>query len=141
MIEPPGKHATAPPADVSDGAQPGPLTQITRAMVGIYKDQFGRGPRHASSHYTGPNAVTTMLEGTLTPVERSLATMGEDQRLRELRALFQHAAEPTFRAAVEEITGRKVLAFTSGMDTRADVSTEHFVLAPRDDEEAPVNDQ
>ncbi len=38
--------------------------------------------------------------------------------------LFQHTAEDTFRGAVEEITGRRVVAFTSGFDTNADVATE-----------------
>jgi uncharacterized protein YbcI len=128
-IEPYENQAAEPSPD-GDGAQPGQLTRITRAMVAIYKEQFGRGPKHAHSHYAGPNAITCTLEGTLTPVERSLTGMGEDQRLRELRALFQHAAEPTFCAAVEEITGRKVIAFTSGMDTKVDLSTEHFVLEP-----------
>jgi uncharacterized protein YbcI len=43
--------------------------------------------------------------------------------------LFQYAAESEFRAAVEEITGRRVVAFVSGIDTRADVAGEVFLLA------------
>jgi uncharacterized protein YbcI len=104
------------------------LSQITRAMVAIYKDQFGRGPRNAHSHWTGPDAVACFLEGSLTPVERTLASIGEHQRLRDLRLLFQHAAATDLRAAVESITGRRVIAFTSGMDTSADIATEVFIL-------------
>jgi uncharacterized protein YbcI len=107
------------------------LVQVSRAIVGIYKDQFGRGPERIRSYYAGPDAIIAFLEGTLTPVERTLATIDEHQRLREMRVLFQHAAEPTFRRAVEEITGRSVIAFSSGIDTRADVATEVFVLQPR----------
>jgi hypothetical protein len=44
--------------------------------------------------------------------------------------LFQYTAESAFRGAVEEITGRRVVAFTSGFDTNADVATEVFLLAP-----------
>jgi uncharacterized protein YbcI len=80
--------------------QLGQLTQITRAMVAIYKEQFGRGPRHAHSHYSGPNAVVCFLEGTLTPLERKLAEEGEHQRLREIRLWFQYSAEASFRGAV-----------------------------------------
>ncbi|MEO9175616.1 MAG: DUF2294 domain-containing protein [Gaiellales bacterium] len=109
------------------------LSQITRAMVAIYKDQFGRGPRNAHSHWTGRDAVACFLEGSLTPVERTLASIGEHQRLRGLRLLFQHAAAPEFRAAIESITGRRVLAFMSGMDTSADVATEVFVLESTDE--------
>jgi uncharacterized protein YbcI len=108
--------------------RPGQLTQVTRAMVAIYKDQFGRGPTHARSHYAGPDMIVCALEDTLTPIERTLVAIGEHQRLRDIRMLFQHTAEHTFRSAVEEITGRKVVAFSSGFDTNADVATEVFLL-------------
>ena len=86
----------------------GQLTQITRAMVAIYKEQFGRGPRHAHSHYAGANAIVCFLEGTLTPLERKLADEGEHQRLRDIRIWFQYTAEDAFCAAVEAATGRQV---------------------------------
>ena len=114
----------------TDGSQPSPLTRITRAMVAIYKDQFGRGPNYAHSHYASADSIVCFLEGSLTPIERTLAELGEDRRLRDIRLLFQHAAEDSFRSAVEAITGRRVIAFVSGLDTRADISTEVFVLAP-----------
>jgi uncharacterized protein YbcI len=116
--------------DGSPTPSPTPLTRVTRAMVAIYKDQFGRGPRHAHSHFTGPDAITCFLEGSLTPVERTLVELGEHQRLRDIRLLFQYAAEDSFRSAVEGITGRRVIAFTSGLDTEADISSETFVLEP-----------
>jgi uncharacterized protein YbcI len=108
--------------------RPGQLTQVTRAMVAIYKDQFGRGPTHARSHYAGPDMIVCALEDTLTPIERTLVAIGEHQRLRDIRMLFQHTAESTFRSAVEDITGRKVVAFSSGFDTNADVATEVFLF-------------
>jgi uncharacterized protein YbcI len=106
------------------------LTQISRAMVAIYKDQFGRGPRHAHTHYAASDTIISVLEGSLTPIERTLAGLGETQRLRDIRLLFQYAAEDQFRSAVETITGRRVVAFISGLDAEADVSTEVFVLEP-----------
>ena len=117
--------------------RPGQLTQITRAMVAIYKEQFGRGPTHARSHYAGPDIIICALEDTLTPIERTLVGLGEHQRLRDIRMLFQHTAEDTFRGAVEEITGRRVVAFTSGFDTNADVATESFVLERPSYDRAP----
>jgi uncharacterized protein YbcI len=105
------------------------LAQISRAMVRIYKEQFGRGPERVRTHWAGPDALVCFLENTLTPVERTLTTMNENQRLRDMRMLFQYAAESEFRAAVEEITGRRVVAFVSGIDTRADVAGEVFLLA------------
>jgi uncharacterized protein YbcI len=74
--------------------------------------------------------IVCLLEETLTPVERTLVRIGEHHRLREIRMLFQYAAESAFRGAVEEVTGRRVIAFTSGFDPNADVATEVFLLAP-----------
>jgi hypothetical protein len=48
-----------------------------------------------------------------------------------MRMLFQYAAEDDFRSAIEAITGRKVIAFVSGIDTKVDLSTELFTLEPR----------
>jgi uncharacterized protein YbcI len=127
--EPLEQEAPAPNGAASDNAM-GELTHVTRAMVAIYKEQFGRGPRHAHSHYSGPNAITCFLEGTLTPLERALAEGGEHQRLRDIRLWFQYSAEDSFRGAVEAITGRKVVSFISGIDTATDVSLETFVFEP-----------
>jgi uncharacterized protein YbcI len=113
--------------------RPRQLTQVTRAMVAIYKEQFGRGPRSAHSHYAGSDSIVCFLEGSLTPVEQTLAVIGEEQRLRDIRGLFQHAAEDTFRSAIEAITGRRVVAFISGIDTKVDISSEIFLLEPSSD--------
>ena len=59
-----------------------------------------------------------------------MAELGEHQRLRDIRLFFQHASEDEFRAAIEEITGRKVRGFTSATDTHNDISTEVFFLEP-----------
>jgi uncharacterized protein YbcI len=103
---------------------------VSNAMVRLYKEQFGRGPTKARTHFAGPDVLVSTLENSMTPAERSLVAMGEHQRLRDTRLFFQHAMESEFRRAVEELTGRKVRAFVSGMDTGQDVSTEVFYLEP-----------
>jgi uncharacterized protein YbcI len=60
-----------------------------------------------------------------------VATAGEHERVRDLRMHFQSMSEDQFVGAVEEITGRKVRAFVSGIDTKRDVATELFYLEPR----------
>ena len=72
------------------------------------------------------------LRDTLTPAERNMAKLGEHQRLRDIRMFFQYASEDELRGAVEELTGRKVVAFVSGLDTCEDVATEVFYLEPQD---------
>jgi uncharacterized protein YbcI len=108
------------------------LTRLSNAMVGLYKDLFGRGPTKARTSYVGPNLIVSSLENSLTRIERTMASTGDYRRLRELRIDLQYTAEDDFVGAVEEITGRKVVAFVSGMDTRTDVAAELFYLAPRD---------
>lgn len=104
--------------------------QISDEMVRIYKDLYGRGPTHSRTHYAGPDIVLCTLENTLTPAERTMADMGELQRVRDIRLFFQHAREADFREAVERVTGRRIRAFVSGIDPEADVSSEVFYLHP-----------
>lgn len=72
----------------------------------------------------------TTLEDTLTPVERTMRELGEHHRLEETRPFFQKATRDEFIDAVEQITGRKVRGFVSGMDSREDIATEVFYLEP-----------
>ncbi len=106
------------------------LASLSNAMVRIYKEQFGRGPTKARSSWCGPDVITVLLENTLTPAERNLRNLGEHKHLRDLRLLFQYAEANLFCEPVERLTGRKVRAFISGIDTEADVATETFVLHP-----------
>jgi uncharacterized protein YbcI len=107
------------------------LMEISNAMVALYKEQFGRGPTKARTNWCGDDVLTVILEETLTPAERSLVAMGEHQRLRDLRMFFQYASVREFCTPVEQITGRKVRSFISGIDTEADgLSAELFVLHP-----------
>ncbi|HKP88423.1 MAG TPA: Na-translocating system protein MpsC family protein [Thermoleophilaceae bacterium] len=107
---------------------------VSNAMVRIYKETFGRGPTKARTNFAGPDILICTLRETLTPAERRLVELDEHERLRETRMYFQHAVEPEFRHAVEEITGRKVEAFVSGIDTSQDLASEIFYLEPEADE-------
>ena len=107
------------------------LSQISNEMVRIYKDQFGRGPTRTRTYWSGPDALTVLLEDTLTPAERNLVAMGEHARLRDTRTFFQYANLKGFCEPIERLTGRKVRAFVSGVDTAVEgLSVETFVLHP-----------
>jgi uncharacterized protein YbcI len=102
--------------------------EISREMVRLYKELFGRGPTKARTEFAGPDIVICSLENTFTPAERSLAEMGEHQRLRDTRMYFQAATHDKFTEIVERLTGRKVRAFISGLDAGQDVCAEVFYL-------------
>lgn len=113
--------------------------EISREMVRLYKELFGRGPTKARTEFAGPDIVLCSLENTFTPAERSLAEMGEHQRLRDTRMYFQAATADRFREIIERLTGRRVRAFISGLDAGADVCSEVFYL--EDGEEGARDDQ
>jgi uncharacterized protein YbcI len=108
------------------------LRDIADVMVALFKEQFGRGPTRARAEWAGADAVMVVLEDTLTPAEHNLVAMGEHQRLRDTRMFFQYASVREFCEPVEQITGRKVRGFISGMDTLADgLACEVFLLHPK----------
>lgn len=105
--------------------------ELSNAMVRLYKELFGRGPTKSSAAFAGHDVLVCTLENSLTQAEQSLVDLGEHQRLRDVRMFFQHASEAEFVRTVEEITGRRVRAFVSGIDTGQDVSSEIFYLEPQ----------
>jgi uncharacterized protein YbcI len=114
----------------------GVLMALSNEIVRLFKEQFGRGPTSARATWAG-DVITVILENTLTPAERNLVKMGEHERLRETRMFFQYASVREFCEPVERITGRKVRAFTSAIDTHIDgLSVETFVLHPIDASDA-----
>jgi uncharacterized protein YbcI len=122
-------HQAEESAD-QNGQQRTVIAEISREMVRIYKEQFGRGPTKARTAFAGPDTVICTLEHSLTPVERKLVQLGEHQRLRDVRLFFQHATEAQFREVIERLLEREVRAFVSGMDVEVDVSDEIFHLVP-----------
>jgi uncharacterized protein YbcI len=121
-------------AVVVDGGDPttSRRAKVSREMVRLYKDQFGRGPTKARTDFAGSDIVICTLENSLTPAEQKLVEMGEHQRLRDLRLYFQHATEAEFCEVIERVLERKVTSFVSGMDVRTDVSSEVFYLQSAD---------
>jgi uncharacterized protein YbcI len=124
--------AAEPPQRPNDEQHTATLMEVSNVMVRLYKEFFGRGPTLARTHWAGPNALVALLEDTLTPAERNMVKMGEHQRLRDMRMFFQYATVREFCEPIERITGRKVRAFISGIDTEVDgLSLETFLLHPQ----------
>jgi uncharacterized protein YbcI len=116
-----------PAVEVPAGA-PGPMLALSNAMTRLYKDLFGRGPTKVRAAYAGPDTVVVTLENTMTQAERNMVRLGDHQRLRDVRLFFQHSSEEQLKRPVEEILGRKVRAFISGIDAEKDVAVEVYIL-------------
>jgi len=106
------------------------LQDISNAMVALHKEQFGRGPTKAQSHWAGADALLCVMDDALLPAERTMVDMGEQQRVRESRMFFQVATAAEFIEAVETITGRTVRAFASATDPDNGVVMENFIFEP-----------
>jgi uncharacterized protein YbcI len=100
---------------------------LTDELVGIHTDYAGRGPTSASTFYHG-NAVVTLMHDVLTKAEKVLAQKGRADDVSEVRGLFRQEMEADFRAAVERLTGHKVLALLNGHHIEPDVATAIFIL-------------
>jgi uncharacterized protein YbcI len=96
--------------------------------VRIYKQRIGRGPTKTRTYWADADTVVIVLKQTLTVAERRMRALNEHRRLRDLRTVLQTDGRSDFCDSIERITGRKVRALISGIDTVADVATETFVL-------------
>jgi uncharacterized protein YbcI len=119
------------PTQSDDDRQQSVLAAVSNEMVALFKNQFGRGPTRARTEWAGDNTLVVLLEETLTPAERNLVALGEHERLRETRMFFQYATVREICEPIERLTGRRVRAFLSSIDTEEEgLCAEVFVLHP-----------
>jgi uncharacterized protein YbcI len=102
---------------------------LANAMVGMKKQYYGRGPTAAKA-WILDDYVFVALEGGLTRNEETLLEDGKHDLVRTYRLSFQETMGPTTMAAVEEITGRKVLTYHSQIVFEPTRAFEIFVLEP-----------
>jgi uncharacterized protein YbcI len=108
------------------------LAEVSNAVVGIFRECYGRGPTKAKS-YSFDNYLVTVLEDILTTVERTLVDKGEEDLVRRVRLTFQDAVRGLFIEAVEKAMGRKVLAYHSQVTFDPACGFEIFVLEPEEE--------
>ncbi len=114
------------------GEQSGSLrAQLANAMVGMKKKYYGRGPESAKA-WILDDYVFVAMEGGLTRNEETLLADGKADVVREYRLAFQETMADTTCAAVEEITGRKVLSYHSQVVFDPMHAFEIFVLEPEE---------
>src|SRR4029079_8636070 len=109
---------------------------ISNAITRLHRDHYGRGATAART-IIQRNYVVCFLEDIYTPVERTLIDAGRTDTVRETRHTFQDAMGPKFREAVEEATGRTVVAFMSQVHFDPDMAAEVFVLEPQEEDRHP----
>jgi uncharacterized protein YbcI len=103
---------------------------VSNAMVQLLHEYTGRGPTRARTTIAG-ELVVCVLADTLTKPELRLVEAGEEQSVLYQRSTFQRLMRSDAVTSVEEITGRKVIAFMSNNHIDPDLAVETFVLEPQ----------
>jgi uncharacterized protein YbcI len=114
--------------DQEQSEKTGVAEQISRGIVRLHSQYYGRGPTKAKTHMDG-NLVAVVLEETFTKAERTLVDRGEKDAVQQIRRRFQQQMAEEFTAIVEQATGRTVKAFLSETNLEEDVAVEIFLLA------------
>jgi uncharacterized protein YbcI len=104
------------------------LTEISNAAVALHREHFGRGPGAAKTHLSD-NLVVCVLTDVFTPFEKTLIDAGQEERVRETRAIHRAATEGVYKLRMEEVLGRRVEAHMSSIHVDPDVAVDIFVLA------------
>jgi uncharacterized protein YbcI len=102
---------------------------ISAAIVGLYAGVYGRGTTRART-FIEDDVVVCLLEDMLTPDELRLVEGGGFREVIDARVAFQEETKDEFSAAVERLTGRRVVAFLSANQTSSAVACELFFLEP-----------
>lgn len=125
MADPPMPGSELDPHEIS--------SEISRGIVGIYANLYGRGPNHARTHL-GDDFVLTVLEDVFTAAEKTLVGADKGRQVEQSRRAFQDAVEGDFVTIVESATGRVVGTFMSQIDVGSSTAVELFLLRARSEE-------
>jgi uncharacterized protein YbcI len=104
------------------------LAAISRSMVKLLRDHYGRGPMKAKT-YALDDVIVCVLRGSgFTPVEQTMMESGEPQRVVAMREDFQRVMAERYKSLIEELTDRKVVAFLSHAHVEPDLTIEIFFV-------------
>ena len=103
------------------------LSEITNRIVGMMREHYGRGPIKAKT-YVLDNLIVCVLSDGFTAIERTMMEGGEPERVLEMRRDFQRLMKGRYSEMIEELTGRKMLAFLSQAHVDPDLTIEMFLM-------------
>src|SRR5436190_15485301 len=104
------------------------LAAISSSIVGILREHYGRGPMRAKTYALDDIIVVVMRGSGFTPLEQTIMDSGEPDRVIAMREDFQRVMAARYRETIEELTGRKVLAFLSQAHVEPDITMEIFFI-------------
>ena len=106
------------------------LLAVTEAMVDLHQRYHYRAPVTAKTQLMGGDLLVCVMGGVYTEVEKTMIELQRHTIVAETRNAFQLAMQDKFITAVEQLSGRRVLAFMSDSNVGPDLEIELFVLEP-----------
>jgi uncharacterized protein YbcI len=103
------------------------LSAISTRIVGLLREHYGRGPMKAKTYVLDDLVVCVLRDGH-TAIEQTMMEEGEPERVLEMRRDFQRVMGLKYRELVEELTGRRVVAFLSQTHVDPDITLEVFFV-------------
>ena len=104
----------------------GPVrNQLSTALVGLYRQVFGRGPERTAT-YEFDTGFVTFLRDVLVPHERLLVMSGRADLVCEARMAIRSAERERLIAEVQRLTGRPVLHDSFQFQPERDLAIELF---------------
>ena len=104
------------------------LAAISTSIVAILREHYGRGPMRAKTYALDDIIVVVMRGSGFTPLEQTIMNSGDPERVVAMREDFQRVMAARYRETIEELTGRRVVAFLSQAHVEPDITVEMFFV-------------
>jgi uncharacterized protein YbcI len=103
------------------------LAEINNRIVALTREHYGRGPTKAKT-YVLDDLIVCVLRDGLTPLERTIMEATGPDRVLAIRRDFQRAMRAQYSEMIDQLTGRKVLAYISQVHMEPDLTVQTFVI-------------
>src|SRR5437764_9150007 len=107
------------------------LSAISIGIVKLMREHYGRGPMNAKTYVLDDIVVCVLRGSGFTPLEQTMMDSEDHDRGKRVIAMredFQRLMAERYKAMIEELTGRKVLAFLSQAHVEPDITLEVFFI-------------
>ena len=104
------------------------LAAISNNFVRILREHYGRGPMKAKTYVLNDIIVIVMRDSGFTALEQTIMDSGHPERIVAMREDFQAVMAQRYEKTIEQLTGRKVLAFLSQAHVDPDITMEIFFV-------------
>lgn len=103
------------------------LAAISKMIVSILREHYGRGPMKAKT-YVMDDLVVCVLRNGFIAIEETMMQQGREEEVLEMRHDFQRMMGERYKQEIERLTGRNVVAFLSQAHVQPDITLEVFFM-------------